>query len=155
MRDVNVSDFSPRFWWAPEVPNMEFIRSDLSRHLRDAGPQVELAATVLSIHWAKAQIQTGGILAWEKDWDLVHSFFHGDVYSVARKQGAIGARGGDSLYLVKGLRLAMRYGQYVDAVAGVKKAKDPEEGKGGKDEKESKEKNDEKEEKDEKEGKED
>lgn len=86
---ANVFDCAPRPWWSDEVENKEYIRINLSRHLRCAGLYTELAVTMLNINWMKVQACSGGILALQKDLETVKDVLKGKRASMARVQSSI------------------------------------------------------------------
>lgn len=72
---LNMLEYTPRPWWKRTVENKENIRSQLSRHLRRAGLDLELGATMLDIRWINAQALTGGLLGLQNDLDILQSAF--------------------------------------------------------------------------------
>lgn len=79
---VDYSDGSPGFrmleyearkWWQDDVPNKQYIRQHLSRHLLSAGLDLELGTTVLDLRWICAQGQVGGVLGLKNDLDILQA----------------------------------------------------------------------------------
>lgn len=46
LRGINILEYTPRECWKSDIPNSEYIRRNMSRHLRRAGFELELEATV-------------------------------------------------------------------------------------------------------------
>lgn len=71
LHGFNLLQYAPPHWWEEDVPNKEYIRKHLSRHLRRAGRDLELGAIVLDIRWVYAQGLSGGFLRVKNDLDLL------------------------------------------------------------------------------------
>lgn len=63
--------YVPRSWWGEEVVNLAYIQRNLSRHLREAGLDIELGATMLDFRWMHVQAVTGGILGAKNDFHIL------------------------------------------------------------------------------------
>lgn len=63
---IDVFNCLPRSWWK-DTDNTEYISGHMCRHLRSAGLDAELGATVLNIRWMNTQVHSGGMLALRND----------------------------------------------------------------------------------------
>lgn len=68
---LKMLEYEPRPWWKDEVHNKCYIRKHLSRHLRCAGLDLELGATMLDLRWMSAQGCAGGVLDLRNDLDIL------------------------------------------------------------------------------------
>lgn len=70
---LNMLECKSRPWWRDDTANKEYILQHLSRHLRGAGLDVELGATVLDIRWISAQGLQGGAVGLKTDFDILQT----------------------------------------------------------------------------------
>lgn len=80
---LRMLDYTPRPWWKDGIWNAEYMRKNVSRHLRGAGLELELGATVLDLRWMHAQALAGGSLALKNDLGILEAAVKGHFASTS------------------------------------------------------------------------
>lgn len=105
-----ILEYEPRHWWRDDVPNCQYIRKHVSRHLRGAGFDLELGATVLDLRWICTQGPIGGVLGLKNDLDILQAVLEDNLESTAAHHPIVPVKIISDLVVASaaGLHLGMR-----------------------------------------------